>query len=72
MFRDILIGEKAEIIYNKKKFEGIIIDETKNTLLLFEEDKKKRLLKKSIIIKINNKFVEGKNLLRRAEDRIKD
>ncbi|MEM4397223.1 MAG: hypothetical protein QW757_01200 [Candidatus Woesearchaeota archaeon] len=71
MFKDIIIGEKVIIIYNKKNYDAIIIDETKNTLKALVRNKKLTFLKKSSIIKINNKTIHGKDILKRPEDRIK-
>ncbi len=66
-----LIGEKVEVTYNNQKHEGIIIDETKNTITLKKKDKKIKILKKSATLKIKNKIIEGKKITKRPEDRIK-
>jgi RNase P/RNase MRP subunit p29 len=71
MFKDILIGEYVLITYNGKNYEGIIVDETKNTIILKTNKKKITLLKKSSTIKISNKTIQGKDIIKRPEERIK-
>ena len=66
-----LIGEKAEIKFNDKTFKGIIVDETKNMLSLEIENKEKKFIKKTIEIKINGKTIQGKNITKRPEERVK-
>jgi len=65
------IGKKAEIHYNKKKYEGIIIDETKNMLRLETKDKAVWIIKRNAAIKIDQKNIDGKKITKRPEDRIK-
>ena len=65
------IGKKAEIDYSGKKFEGTIIDETKNTLTLETKNKTIKIIKKSSIITINGKKINGEKITKRPEDRIK-
>jgi RNase P/RNase MRP subunit p29 len=66
-----LIGSEAQIIYNGRPFKGIIIDETKNMLHLKTENKIVRLIKKNCIIRIKGEAIDGKNITKRPEDRIK-
>ncbi len=65
------IGKKAEIHYNKKVYEGIIIDETKNMLRLETKDKAVWIIKRNAAININQKNIDGKKITKRPEDRIK-
>jgi len=75
-----LIGLSIKVIDSKNKsdigIEGIIIDETKNTLIIeTASGKRKTLFKSNIVIEttINNKKVriKGSSLLERPQDRIK-
>lgn len=67
-----LIGSKIEIIGSKNKtLEGVkgkIVDETKNTITL---DNGKKILKSHVTLKINGEVVDGKDIQKRPEDRIK-
>ncbi|MBN1502024.1 ribonuclease P protein subunit [Candidatus Woesearchaeota archaeon] len=65
------IGRKVRIQYNKKEFEGIIIDETKNTFALKTLNGVKKIIKNNAIIEIDRIQIHGKNLMKRPEDRIK-
>jgi len=72
-----LIGEIVEIVDAKNKHDlkikGKIVDETKSTIIIKDHGKIKRLFKQNIIIKLMNsgQLVEGKQLLKRSEERIK-
>jgi RNase P/RNase MRP subunit p29 len=65
------IGKKAEIHWNKKIFQGTIIDETKNTLMIRTASGDKKILKNTSKIIINNQIIQGETITRRPEDRIK-
>ncbi len=73
-FKGELIGSDIEIIGSKNKtlmgIKGKIIDETKNTLTI-KNITIKKVLKSHITFKINGKTIEGKNIKKRPEDRIK-
>jgi|TARA_Y100000310_G_scaffold327640_1_gene394318 ribonuclease P protein subunit POP4 len=73
-FKKELIGSIIEIIGSKNKtligIKGKIIDETKNTLTIKNKTSKK-VLKSHITFKIDGKIVEGKDITKRPEDRIK-
>ena len=73
-FKGELIGSVIEIIGSKNKtligIKGKIIDETKNTLTIKNKTSKK-VLKSHITFKIDGKIVEGKDITKRPEDRIK-
>lgn len=66
-----IIGKKSEIIYNKHKFVGKIIDETKNTIILATKRGNKTILKKNATIIIDDHKMHGQKLTKRPEDRIK-
>ncbi len=67
-----LIGSNIEVVSSSNKtlvgLKGKIVEETKNTITL---DNGKKLLKSHIKIKIGNDIIEGKNIKKRPEDRIK-
>ncbi len=65
------IGLAAKIECNKRLFEGKIIDETKNIITIRTRDGEKKILKNNAVIEINGKTMQGKNLAKRPEDRIK-
>ncbi len=74
-----LINKKVKIIKSSNKtlegIEGLIIDETKNTLLI-ESDKIRKVLKKEVKLKINTQnrmiVIDGNDLIGRPEKRLKD
>ncbi|MBU0757253.1 MAG: ribonuclease P protein subunit [Nanoarchaeota archaeon] len=71
-YRKPLIGKTAKVEYHNKTFSGRIIDETKNTILFETENKKIiKLNKSSSQIMINNIAINGKNIQKRPEERIK-
>jgi len=66
-----LIGKKTKIHYNKKVFDGKIIDETKNTLTIKTKDGDKKIIKINSEIEIEGYTISGKKINKRPEDRIK-
>lgn len=72
-----LIGEEIEVIHSKNRsmlgMKGRIIDETKTTLVLAGKGVRKVVLKGSVTIKLlrTGRVIEGKNILRRPEERMK-
>lgn len=72
-----LIGEEIIIVAAKNKsnlgLQGIIVDETKSLIKVQVKNSIKALLKKTITFKIirSGEVVEGNDLLKRPEDRIK-
>lgn len=72
-----LIGEEIEVIHSKNRsvlgMKGRIVDETKTTIVLAGKGARKVLLKGSIIIKLlrTGRVIEGKNIVRRPEERMK-
>ena len=69
-YKHELIGKKAKIEYNSKRFEGIIINETKNTLVV-RNRKNITIIKKNAIIRIGKAIIIGESIIKRPEDRIK-
>ena len=73
-FKGELIGLTVEVVSSKNKtllgLKGKIIDETRNTITI-QGEKVKKILKSHVTLKINGKLVEGKNIQKRPEDRIK-
>ncbi len=74
--RDEFIGSSVEIVKSSNRqlvgLKGKIIDETKNTFMIKSEGKEPRtILKKGSTFKINESLIEGSDILRRAEERIK-
>ncbi len=70
------IGLVAEIINAKNStlngLKGQIIDETKNTFVLITNNKeKKRVLKKDTVFMIDGTEINGNNINKRPEERIK-
>ncbi len=72
-----LIGQEIEIIDSQNKsnlhLKGKIVDETKYTLKIIHQKKIKTLMKNNITFKIKktNEIIEGKNITKRPEERIK-
>jgi RNase P/RNase MRP subunit p29 len=67
-----IIGKTAVICYNNRKVHGIIVDETKNTVVLETDSKTIRILKKNASIMIDKQIIQGKDITKRPEDRIKE
>jgi RNase P/RNase MRP subunit p29 len=69
------IGKTCVIKEAKNKsyigLSGIVIDETKNTITLRTQDKEKKILKQGTTFTINNQTVQGENITKRLEERIK-
>jgi len=74
-----LIGLRTKIIESKNKtltgFEGIVVDETKNTLTIEKNGTIKKILKNSSVFEFDadsKKFVvDGKNIQKKSTERIK-
>jgi len=73
-FKGELIGSTIEIIGSKNKtlvgLKGIVVDETKNMIIINNKGTKK-ILKSHITFKVDGKIIEGKQIQKRPEDRIK-
>lgn len=74
-YPDEIIGKSIKIVESTNPdeagIEGKVVDETKNTLVLDTKKGEKMLFKNNIKIRIGNKIIEGKKLLKRPEERIK-
>jgi ribonuclease P protein subunit POP4 len=75
MIQDI-IGMKMKVIKSQNAdavgIEGKVIDDTRNTVIIeTKEGKRSRLIKKQHTFMLNDKVVQGKNLVGRPEERIK-
>lgn len=74
-----LIGSHITIIDSKNKslinIDGMVVDETRNTITIKTNKGEKKLIKNSIKIEmlVDNKMIgiDGKKLVGRPEDRIK-
>ncbi len=72
-----LIGKEIEVIDSKNKsnlgIKGKVVDETKNTISVFCDEETKTLMKSNITFKIKetNFIIEGKEITKRPEERIK-
>jgi len=75
-----LIGLRAKVVSSSDPtllgLEGLIIDETKNTLLIEAQGRMKRLLKQTCVFSFyledgESVLVDGKALCKRPEDRVK-
>jgi ribonuclease P protein subunit POP4 len=73
--RDELIGENVEIFESTNPqlqgLKGKIVDETKFTFKLVVNSKIKTILKRNNIFIISGKKIDGNNILKRPEERIK-
>jgi ribonuclease P protein subunit POP4 len=70
------IGAKIKVLRSGNKslerLEGKIIDETRNTIRIMDnQNQEKTLLKKGTVFLINGKKIQGDEIMRRPEERIK-
>ena len=69
------IGAAIEIVQSTNKelqgLRGKVLDETKNTLLILTDGKEKKILKKGNTFNINGNTLEGNQITKRPEERIK-
>ena len=70
------IGAKIKVMHAANKslegLEGSVIDETRNTLKIKNnKQEQKTVLKKGAVFSINNEKINGDEILRRPEERIK-
>jgi ribonuclease P protein subunit POP4 len=70
-YKSELIGSNIEVVDSKNStlvgIKGKVTDETKNTLTIGN----KKILKSHITFKINGKIIQGKEIKKRPEDRIR-
>ena len=71
MIKKEFIGKKAKITYSNLTFTGKVVDETKNTITIKTEKGKKKVIKQNSIIEIQGKKINGTEITKRPEDRIK-
>ncbi|MBN2368547.1 ribonuclease P protein subunit [Candidatus Woesearchaeota archaeon] len=69
--KEEFVGKLAEISYCGKTIKGTIIDETKNMIHLKTKTKTIKIIKKNAKITINGKTINGLDITKRPEDRIK-
>jgi ribonuclease P protein subunit POP4 len=70
-----LIGELLEVVSSRnpllKGLRGKVVDETRNTLKIQTTGGTKTLIKNQVVIKIENKTINGETLSGRIEERLK-
>ncbi|HLD04156.1 MAG TPA: ribonuclease P protein subunit [Candidatus Nanoarchaeia archaeon] len=73
--QDEYIGATIEIVESTNKdlqgLRGKVLDETKNTFLILTDGTEKKILKKGNTFNINGKIIEGNQITKRPEERIK-
>jgi len=71
----MIIGKFAKVIESSNKnligIEGTIVDETQNTILVEQPKGFKTLPKTQVVLKIDGKIIDCRQLLGKIEDRIK-
>ena len=74
MTKEELIGKKIKIIDSKNKsligIKGFVVNETKN-LLFIENGKLRKVIKDQCVFDVEGKIIEGKDIAKRPEERIK-
>jgi ribonuclease P protein subunit POP4 len=70
------IGTKIKVLRSDNKslerLEGKIIDETRNTFrIMNDQNQEKTLLKNGVVFLIDGKKIQGNEIMRRPEERIK-
>ncbi len=77
MYPHELVGKEIEVVSstNKslEKIQGMVVDETKETIAVRHAGKTKTLLKSAIMIKIlpAGPLVAGRDIIQRSENRLK-
>lgn len=79
ILKEEIIGKKVKVTHAKNNslngIEGIIVDETRNTITVDTPNGGKKLLKSQVVLKMVSKGnvyeLDGRLLLNRPEDRIK-
>ncbi len=74
--KQTLIGKFVRAVNAKNPslqgIEGKVVDETKNTITIRKKDKQeKRMIKKQVTLAVDGKVVEGAELTKRIEERMK-
>ena len=70
-----LIGQKALIVKAANKglegIQGVIVDETRNTIGIETDGKVRKVLKKEVRLQISSQEIEGKDLIGTMSERLK-
>ena len=73
--KDEFLGKKLVIIESPMKhqvgFEGLIIDESKNTFTILHEGVEKKVLKNKRVFLIEGTKIHGEKINKKPEERIK-
>ena len=73
--RSALIGEELEVTSARNPantgLAGTAIDETRNTVIIRTQKGTKRIIKEQATFRINGKETDGKRLIGRIQERIK-
>ena len=75
-YRSLIIGKDIAVVYSTNpsdlSIQGKVVDETRNMMQIEPESKEpKWLIKKNVIVRLNGREIDGKELIGRPEDRIK-
>ena len=73
-YRSLIIGKEIEVVYSTNpcdlKTKGKVVDETRN-MMQIENGELKWLIKKNVVVLVDGRRIDGKELVGRPEDRIK-
>lgn len=73
-YRTLIIGKNLEVIFGTNPTDlhcrGTVVDETQN-MIQIENGKLKWLIKKNVVVLLDGRMVDGRELVGRPEDRIK-
>ena len=73
-YRNCIIGKEIEVLYSTNPSDlhirGRVVDETRH-MVQVENRTMKWLIKKNVIVLLDRKKIDGKELVGRPEDRIK-
>lgn len=73
-YRTLLIGKNLEVIFSTNPTDlhcrGTVVDETQN-MIQIENGKLKWLIKKNVVVLLDGRMVDGRELVGRPENRIK-
>ena len=69
------IGAVLEVVQSPNSslqgLRGKVLDETKHTFLIQADEKERRIMKKGNTFQINGKEVQGREITKRPEERLK-
>lgn len=75
MTKEELIGKKISVIESKNNslvgIKGVVVDETKNLVFIETEEGIKKIAKDQCVFDIEGKRIQGKDIAKRPEERIK-